>query len=291
MIKKLVGVVILALLVVGGYKAVEMNGPITERIQSIREPKILGKYTEMQYAEQIGKLKEKYKYPEDGNIDTELEKVVKLFPEANYLIEHREEIPDQVIEVFLKYPENFLYARNYLEREQLGKDKSLTKEEKEADVPLLFQTDPRWGYEKLGPSLFARGGCGQTSLSMVLIAKTKDTSLTPLKLRDIAEEGGYYKKKEGTSWTFMSDVPKKYDLNSRIIKISEKGMKKELDNGALLIVSVKKGDFSYGGHFMVIVGYNDEGFLIHDPNSFYNSQKAWSFKRLQPQLRNAWSIK
>ena len=43
-------------------------------------------------------------------------------------------------------------------------------------------------------------------------------------------------------------------------------MKAELDAGRFLICAMKKGDFTAAGHFIVVYGYDESGFLVNDPN-------------------------
>ena len=43
------------------------------------------------------------------------------------------------------------------------------------------------------------------------------------------------------------------------------------------------------GHFIVIYGYDEEGFLVHDPNSRLRSEEEWTFQTLYPQIKNLWA--
>ena len=56
------------------------------------------------------------------------------------------------------------------------------------------------------------------------------------------------------------------------------------------VVNVGPGDFTDTGHFMVITGYDDEGFSINDPNSIEKSGKRWLFKNISSQIRAVWSM-
>ena len=64
-----------------------------------------------------------------------------------------------------------------------------------------------------------------------------------------------------------------------------------LDDGKILIVSVKPGAFTERGHIIVIKGYDNNGnFLINDPNSIVNTNKAWSYDELKNDLRKIWAV-
>ncbi len=72
-----------------------------------------------------------------------------------------------------------------------------------------------------------------------------------------------------------------YGVNAKTIKVDEDTFKERLDEGNLIVVNVGPGDFTDNGHFMVITGYDDEGFTINDPNSIIKSNTHWQFERLQ----------
>ena len=72
--------------------------------------------------------------------------------------------------------------------------------------------------------------------------------------------------------------------------MDESRMKAELDEGHPIVVNVGPGDFTDTGHFMVITGYDDEGFSINDPNSIEKSGKRWLFKNISSQIRAVWSM-
>ncbi len=72
-------------------------------------------------------------------------------------------------------------------------------------------------------------------------------------------------------------------VNAKTIKVDEDTFKERLDEGNLIVVNVGPGDFTDNGHFMVITGYDDEGFTINDPNSIIKSNTHWQFERLGSQ--------
>ena len=51
-----------------------------------------------------------------------------------------------------------------------------------------------------------------------------------------------------------------------------------------------EGDFTSTGHYILLRGMDEEGFLVNDPNSRENSQKPWTWEQLEPQIRNIWAI-
>ena len=166
----------------------------------------------------------------------------------------------------------------------------LTNAEKEQDYPLLLQWDPRWGYEEYGNgSNIGLTGCGPTCLSMVLYYLTKDEVLTPDRIAAYSMENGYYVSGSGTAWALMEDMPKLYDIQVTKPRVTERALKTLLDQGRIIICAMGAGDFTLSGHFIVIYGYGEQGFMINDPNCIARSRRIWTFKELEPQIKNIWS--
>lgn len=158
-------------------------------------------------------------------------------------------------------------------------------------IPLLIQWDERWGYAPYGESTIAVSGCGPTALSMVVSGLTGDNTITPYKVAKYSEENGYYAGDEGTSWSLMADAGDEYEVQSTEIPLVENNMIDELESGHPIICSVKQGDFTEGGHFIVLTGMKDGKFKINDPNSRIRSAKLWSFEDLSWQIDNLWVFK
>ena len=96
--------------------------------------------------------------------------------------------------------------------------------------------------------------------------KAKDESYTPDKIAAYSVENGYYVEGNGTSWALMEDLPKLYGIKVSSISSSANNMRAVLDNGGIIICAMGKGDFTISGHYIVIYGYDNEGFMVNDPN-------------------------
>ena len=166
----------------------------------------------------------------------------------------------------------------------------LTETERSSQCPLFLQWDPRWGYHSYGSkSCVALSGCGPTCLSMVLFSLTRNETLTPDKIADYSMENGYYVASTGTAWALMEDLPEEYGIRTSTPAMSEAAMKALLDGGALIICAMSRGDFTLSGHFIVIHGYDREGFLVNDPNCLSRSRRHWTFSQLKPQTKGIWA--
>ena len=105
-----------------------------------------------------------------------------------------------------------------------------------------------------------------------------------------SKEAGYSVDGSGSSWTLISEGCRHYGVKAKTVSLDESRMKAELDAGHPIVINVGPGDFTDTGHFMVITGYDDEGFSINDPNSIEKSGKRWLFKNISSQIRAVWSM-
>lgn len=204
--------------------------------------------------------------------------------------ENSDSYPAELIRCVKNYPETIDFVYQYHQNIQQEFDMQLTKEDVEGEIPLLLQWDKRWGYTMYGGSFLGVDGCGPTCVSMVYIALTGDTKKNPYVIAKFSEKNGYYIEGYGSSWTLMTDGVQQLGLQSKVLILMESTIKEELDAEHYVICSMGSGDFTNSGHFIVLVGYTEEGFKIHDPNSKVNSEKIWSYERISPQIKNLWSI-
>lgn len=199
-----------------------------------------------------------------------------------------EAYPERLLEALANNPEMADFAEGYLDAEHVATG-GLTDSEKKEDYPLFLQWDPRWGYAFYGDnSCIALSGCGPTCLSMVLYYLTGDESLTPDVIGDYSMKNNYYLSGTGTLWALFEDVAPLYGVKVRQPNASEWEMKAALDQGAVLICSMGPGDFTAGGHFIVIYDYDKDGFLINDSNCVARSRQSWSFDQLSRQMKHLW---
>lgn len=157
-------------------------------------------------------------------------------------------------------------------------------------IPLIMQYDERWGYSGYGDSTVAISGCGPTVISMVAVGLTKNAQATPAAVARHAEKSGYYTN-EGTSWSLMSEGCRAFGIKGTQLKgVNARSLKKQLKAGHPVIVSLKPGDFTRTGHFIVLTGLKDGKVVINDPYSIERSKKTWSFESLTPQIKSAWAM-
>lgn len=198
--------------------------------------------------------------------------------------------PERMLTALANNPEMADYVAGYLSGSG-NVPSGLTDLEKKQEFPLLLQWDPRWGYQSYGnDSFIGVSGCGPTCLSMVLYYLTGDETLTPDRIAAYAIENSYYVEGTGTAWALMKDFPRFYGIKVTEPEVSETVLKRELDQGSILICAMGKGEFTTAGHFIVIYGYDHEGFKVNDPNCVARSRKRWEFHEIKGQIKSVWSM-
>lgn len=204
------------------------------------------------------------------------------------ILERRSDYPDKLLEALANNPEmaDFVSRWHGLTQAAAG---GLTDREKKQDFPLFLQWDPRWGYVEYGDkSCIGLAGCGPTCLAMALYYLTGDESITPDQAGKYSMDNGYYISGVGTAWALMESMPLEYGVYVRQPKASEREMKAALDEGAVIILSMGPGYFTAAGHFIVVYGYDGDGFLVNDPNCVARSRRQWSYSELETQIKNMW---
>lgn len=198
--------------------------------------------------------------------------------------------PRDMLEFAQKYPQVIDYVLAYPEQKDQEHTIDLSAEAASGEIPDLIQWDERWGYEPYGSGLIGYTGCGPVCLSMVALYLTGDPKWTPVEVAKFATDNGYCVPGNGTAWSLMSEGSRQLGLLGKEIPLSEGVMKNHLNEGHPIILIVGPGDFTFGGHYIVVTGYDDTGFQIHDPNNPENTQKTWTYERISPQIRNLWAF-
>lgn len=194
--------------------------------------------------------------------------------------------PKELLAALANNPEMADFVSGYPDQNEMTG--GITASEKEQEFPLFLQWDKRWGYESYGDSCIGLAGCGPTCLSMVLFYLTRDEMYTPDKIAAYSVENGYYVEGTGTSWVLMEDVAKLYGIKVNSISSTANNMRAVFDNGGIIICAMGKGDFTISGHYIVIYGYDNEGFMINDPNCVARSGRRWTFSEIETQIKSIW---
>lgn len=116
------------------------------------------------------------------------------------------------------------------------------------------------------------------------------TDLDPAAMARFSEENGF--TVDGmTAWALMTDGAAMLGLRSSELPASADAVRTELEAGRPVICSVRPGDFTTTGHFIVLAGLTDDGqVMVRDPNSAGNGDHPWNLNRVLGQCANLWSF-
>ena len=204
---------------------------------------------------------------------------------------YADEYGERLAELLEKNQEAEDYVKCYPDREKyMSQPIDLTEDLKDGDVPLLMQWDKRWGYNAYGSNMIGLAGCGPVCLTMAYLHFTGDTSMTPREMAAFVDDNGYYEENAGTKWTLWTEGVGKLGLSGRELPLDQSVMEQALDDGCVVVCSMGPGDFTTDGHFILIRGYDENGFYVNDPNRRSNSDRQWDFETLRGQIRNLWSL-
>ncbi len=211
----------------------------------------------------------------------------------SYAAEHGYQLsdyPEALVELYEKNPDARRFVLEYPEKKDLDPEIDLSGEITAGEVPALYQWDARWGYRTYNGGFMARTGCGPTALSMAIIGLTGNAAADPWTLAQYAEEHGYNVPDNGTSWAFIPEAGAAFGLHVQVLALGESSIAQELEQGRLVLCCVGPGDFTEGGHFLLLTGLENGMYRVHDPNSASNTAQLWTYDRIVSQIRGMWSL-
>lgn len=217
----------------------------------------------------------------------------RLAAEAEFFLRRQaggEKYPEKLLELVEKNEETLDFVEDYPNRDRyIGQTIDLSADVSDGKVPLLMQWDKRWGYDSYGEGMIGLEGCGPTCLAMAYLYLTGDLGMNPRSMAEFACENGYYSP-EGTSWGLWTEGVERLGLCGKELPLNENSIKAALDAQGVVVCSMRPGDFTTTGHFILICGYDEKGFIVNDPNRRSNSEKRWDFQTISGQIKNLWGI-
>ena len=125
---------------------------------------------------------------------------------------------------------------------------------------------------------------------MVVSGLTGDASVTPYVVAEYADDNGYYVQGTGSKWSLISEGCQNFGVAAEELPLSQNVVYDALEAGRPIICSVRPGDFTTTGHFIVLVGVEDGKIRVNDSNSRERSQKLWDYQTLERQIDNLWAF-
>lgn len=261
-----------------------MTGKITGIVKTAEDVEILQEPETVEVYQPIGELRK----ISDAEMDGSLLALVGKYPEFQDIYDNMAKYPVDMIKALCNNPEMFDFVSGYLDADGSVSGK-ITSEEMKKEYPLLLQWDARWGYVPYGGNVIGLAGCGPTCLSMIIAGLTGEGDITPADVAAYSMANEYYIEGTGTAWSLMTEGIRNYGIQAVELGLDEDLMKYNLDHGRPIICSLRPGDFTTEGHFIVVYDYDENGFFINDPNSTIRSAKQWTFEELSWQIKIMWA--
>lgn len=136
-----------------------------------------------------------------------------------------------------------------------------------AGLTYYSQLDNRWKnylYTSVGnqTQTIGRSGCGPTSSAMV-VSSIKG-NITPDTMANLYMQYGYRSANQGTYWSAFKWTADVFNIGySECYKLDEAVAK--LKDNHYIIASCNQGLFTYGGHFIVLIGVEGDYIKVYDP--------------------------
>ena len=223
---------------------------------------------------------------DENEVQQKLQALAQEYPEFEEVYDNADAYPQKLLVALCNNPEMIDYVKGYLNADGSGSG-WLTTDEMSQQFPLLLQWDKRWGYIPYGDNVIGLSGCAPTCLSMVIVGLTGNKDATPDAIAQYATDNGYYVDGVGTAWSLMTAVDS-YGVIGQETTLSEDNIYNELENGNPIICSMRPGDFTSVGHFIVLTGMEDGKIRVNDPNSLTRSRQLWDYSTLSDQISNLW---
>ena len=227
----------------------------------------------------------------DLTIYEKLEKMFLQDERMQEIVDHYDSYPEDMLALLSRNIDMLDFVLGYPEKKgQVYAD--TIGEAEEGVFPLLLQWDERWGYGYYGDgeNTLAVSGCAPTALAMIVAGLTGDASNTPYEIAQYAQAEGYYVSGIGTSWDLMTWGCQHFGVYGETISLSEESVFSTLESGTPIACSMRPGDFTTGGHFIVLTGIEDGKIRVNDPNSIVRSNQLWDYEVLAGQIKNLWAF-
>lgn len=148
-----------------------------------------------------------------------------------------------------------------------------------------YQTDTRWASKPYRTSAetatIGGSGCGPTCAAMV-IQSIKDNGVTPVTTCNWSVKHGYKATNQGTYWAYFVPQFKEYGITCKQTYSADTALA-ALKRGDWVIGIMHKGNWTNGGHFILVYGYENNYIFINDPASTLErrTHAKWSLFKAQ----------
>ncbi len=160
----------------------------------------------------------------------------------------------------------------------------------DSSTPVVYynQLDSRWKDEPYGTDKIGTHGCGPTAMAMVISSLTTET-IDPINMANWAYNNGGWADGQGSYHSFIPNCAEAWGLPVEGISKTDDMQKivDALSSGQLVVAIMGPGEFTRGGHFIVLRGVTADGkILVADPASSTRSNKEYDLSLIIDESRN-----
>lgn len=205
-----------------------------------------------------------------------------------------------LIGIFLILASAFLFSHqesfsfSQISQETFSKNANQQLDDEGFKTPLLLQTDERWkdlAYGTGEENDIAHNGCALLSLSMVL-SHWRQTTIDPQEIFSWAQNR-YFVEGAGTAWSIFPDFANQYQLTYHDLGNDFQKAQSYLEQDIPVIASVTAGDFTDGGHILVLARMTGTEIRVLDPNDDPEKnhfKQNFSTEEIQNQAIHYWTF-
>lgn len=222
---------------------------------------------------------------------------ISLYAQANGV--DVESYPQEALDLLAVFPDArefaFEYPQGTAADEQVRNSTQvdMTESYSPARMSEIYQWDTRWGYKDYCTRYLGLMGSGPTCVSICSMYLLENDGFNPAWIADYAINN-HYCDNEGGSGTYRTLITDGgYGLGIDVVQITneEQRVKNNIDVGNPIICAMDGGIFGNPyetEHYIIITGYDDEGFTIIDPGSRTRTGMRWQWSQLSAEIQALW---
>lgn len=212
---------------------------------------------------------------------------------AKYITDNEDMYPQNILELYYYDEDKFDFVYNYPFKKDNYKTMSFTEDELNcSEIPAIYMKDTRWAYED--DCIVSTNGCSAVSLTMANLYLNHNSDIDPVKIMQYIYENDYVGTWGGLSAKYAAEVYEHFGFECvehafDNFDITEEELKSAIDKENVVIMAGMSGE-NFGGHVIVIRGYDENGFYINDPANEEKTAAVWSFEDLGSELVRYWEL-
>ena len=158
------------------------------------------------------------------------------------------------------------------------------------NFPYYYQFDELWNKQSINGYTIAKGGCGPSSVAMIL-SGILGQKITPMDTGRVAMDGGTWIKGQGAAHTMYKQLGNHYGVDVNEIGSFDEFMQMTNSNMPIAISGKGSKPFTPSGHIIAFVGKDANGnLMINDPGHLYDKTVFTPEEIKRAGYKRAWAF-